>query len=218
MKTIQIKATKEEKLLNYALSLAIFTVLYNLAEGIVSIYFGVKDEVLSLAGFGADSFIETISALGICVMIYRMKKYPASEKSKFEITALRITGWCFYVLAVVLGISAVIKMIVQNPPTSTVAGIIISSVSILSMWLLVRAKKSVGKKLNSAPLIADANCNLVCVYMSVVLLLASGFYALFEIGFIDILGTVGIIYFSVKEGKESFEKAKGIHACSCGCG
>lgn len=39
-----------------------------------------------------------------------------------------------------------------------------------------------------------------------------------EIGFIDILGTIGIIYFSVKEGKESFEKAKGIHACSCGRG
>jgi len=42
MKTIQIKARKEKKLLNYALGLAIFTVLYNLAEGIVSIYFGVK--------------------------------------------------------------------------------------------------------------------------------------------------------------------------------
>lgn len=215
MKTIQIKATKEENLLNYALILAIFTILYNLAEGIVSIYFGVKDEVLSLAGFGADSFIETISALGIFVMIYRMKKYPAAEKSRFEITALRITGWCFYGLAIVLAISAVIKLIMQNPPTSTVAGIIISAVSILSMWLLVRIKKSLGKKLNSAPLIADANCNLVCVYMSVVLLLASGFYALFEIGFIDILGTIGIIYFSVKEGKESLDKAKGIHSCSC---
>jgi len=216
MKTIQSKARTEEKLLKYALWLAIFTVLYNLAEGIISIYFGVKDEVLSLAGFGADSFIETISALGICVMIYRMKKYPESEKSGFEISALRVTGWCFYGLAVVLGISAVIKLIMQNPPTSTTAGIIISSVSILSMWLLVRAKKAVGKKLNSAPLIADANCNLVCVYMSVVLLAATGLYALFQIGFIDILGTLGIIYFSVKEGKESFEKAKGIHACSCG--
>jgi hypothetical protein len=36
----------------YALGLGIFTVLYNLGEGIVSMAFGVHDETLALFGFG----------------------------------------------------------------------------------------------------------------------------------------------------------------------
>jgi len=38
----------ESRLYRSALLLGIFTVLYNLVEGIVSIYFGVQDETLSL--------------------------------------------------------------------------------------------------------------------------------------------------------------------------
>ena len=32
------------------------TVFYNLIEGMVSVFFGVADETLSLLGFGIDSF------------------------------------------------------------------------------------------------------------------------------------------------------------------
>jgi hypothetical protein len=42
----------------------------------------------------------------------------------------------------------------------------------------------------------------------------SAIYALTGFGFIDSLGAIGIIYFSFKEGKEAFEKARGIE-CSC---
>lgn len=203
-----------ERLLKSAWGLAIFTVFYNLIEGLVSVYFGIGDDSLTLFGFGIDSFVETISATGICYMIYRMRKYPERNKSQFEILALKITGWCFYLLALTLIVSGALSIINETKPTTTIPGLVISSVSIISMILLIKFKKSVGRKLNSAPILADANCNLVCVYMSIILLISSGLYEIFRIGYIDILGAIGIIYFSIKEGREAFEKARGIN-CSC---
>jgi divalent metal cation (Fe/Co/Zn/Cd) transporter len=93
-------------------------------------------------------------------------------------------------------------------PGSTLPGVIISLISIASMLWLIYSKRSAGTKLSCSPIIADANCNLVCVYMSVVLLLSSAAYEIFGFGWIDTIGTAGIIYFSIKEGKESLEKAK----------
>ena len=82
------------------------------------------------------------------------------------------------------------------------------------MWALVAAKRKVGRALDSAPILADANCTLVCIYMSLVLLAASFIYQLTGFGFVDSLGALGLIFFSAREGGESFKKAKGME-CEC---
>ncbi len=204
----------ENKLYQRAWWLALITVVYNLIEGFVAIYFGVADETLALFGFGVDSFIEVLSGLGIIAMITRIRKNPDTERSQFEITALRITGTSFYILAVGLGATVIVNLVSGHKPETTLSGLIISSISILTMWLLIRAKRDVGEKLNSAPILADANCTLVCLYMSVILLASSAIYELTGFGFVDSLGAIGLIYFSFNEGKEAFEKARGIE-CSC---
>jgi divalent metal cation (Fe/Co/Zn/Cd) transporter len=196
-----------DKLYARAFVLAIITVLFNISEGVVATYFGLKDETLTLFGFGMDSFIETISALGILQMVIRIREFPGSGRGKFENSALRITGWCFYVLAMILAISATVNLTEGHVPESTVSGIIIAVISIIAMWVLIRAKMKTGNELNCSPIISDARCNLVCVYMSLVLLLASGIYWLFRVPYIDVLGAAGLIYFSFKEGREAFEKA-----------
>ena len=84
------------------------------------------------------------------------------------------------------------------------------------MWLLVSGKRKVGRKLNSAPILADANCSLVCIYMSVVLLVSSLVYQFTGFGFIDSLGALGLIYFSISEGREAFEKAANVEDDCCG--
>jgi divalent metal cation (Fe/Co/Zn/Cd) transporter len=201
-----------EKLWKYAMILAIFTIIFNIAEGVVSIWFGVSDDMLTLFGFGVDSFIETISAVGVVVMITRIRNNQQTDKIRFEITALKITGWCFYVLAVILVVGSVFNLVQGHKPQSTLAGVVISLISIALMLGLIVAKKRLGMKLSCPPLIADANCNLVCVYMSLVLLVASGAFELFHLGWIDTVGTAGIIFFSVREGRESLEKAESMKA------
>lgn len=199
-----------EKLWHNAMFFAILTIVFNIAEGLVSIWFGVSDDMLTLSGFGVDSFIETISAIGVAVMITRIRNNPAADRSRFEITALKITGWCFYILAVILAGGAVYNLVQGHKPESTTAGVIIALISIASMIGLIIAKKRLGIALSCQPLIADANCNLVCVYMSVVLLVASCAFALFHLGWIDTAGTAGIVFFSVREGWESLERAKAL--------
>lgn len=213
MTTLTEKSTLD-RYWNFALWLAVFTIIYNLAEGLIAIFFGISDETLTLFGFGVDSFIEVMSGIGIFAMVLRIRQNPDTDRSTFERTALRITGTSFYILVVGLGISAVYNLIIGHKPETTLPGLIISVISIAVMWALVAGKRKVGRALNSMPILADANCTLVCVYMSVVLLVSSLVYELTGFGFVDSLGAIGLIYFSYNEGKEAFEKAAGLE-CDC---
>jgi hypothetical protein len=58
----------------WATGLALVTIIYNLFEGVVSVFFGFEDRTVALLGFGVDSFVEVISGVGIWHMIRRMKK------------------------------------------------------------------------------------------------------------------------------------------------
>ena len=69
------------------------------------------------------------------------------------------------------------------------------------MWALVMSKRKIGHVLDSAPILADANCTMVCIYMSVVLLASSLIYQFTGFGFVDSLGALGLIYFSISEGR-----------------
>jgi divalent metal cation (Fe/Co/Zn/Cd) transporter len=194
--------------------LSLFTIFYNVIEGIVSMVLGYTDETLSLFGFGADSFIEMMSGIGIAIMILRIKKNPNSPKGSFENTALKITGTAFYLLSAGLLAGIVINLIKQHKPETTFWGVIISLVSIVVMVWLMNAKKSIGKKLHSEPIIADANCTKICVYMSLVLLISSLIYELTGFAYADAIGAAGLIYFSITEGKEAFER---IRKKECNC-
>ena len=203
------------KLLKWALFLSIFTIFYNLAEGIVSVFFGAKDGTLALLGFGIDSFVEVISGIGILHMVFRMKYSKVVTQDKFEKTALRITGYSFYLLTIGLIAASVINLIEGIKPHTTFAGIIISLISIITMYWLMKSKLNVGQKLNSDAIIADANCTKTCFYLSFILLGASLLYELFGIGFVDVLGSLGIAYYAFKEGKESLDKAKTGNLACC---
>lgn len=213
MESVLVK--DQRKLYKVALGLAMFTIAYNLAEGLISTYLGYEDESLALFGFGADSFIEVISGLGIVHMVLRIQRNPDSNRDDFERTALRITGVAFYILVFALVISSVYNIWTGHKPLTTFWGIVISLISILIMWVLVVSKRKVGDQLGSDPILADANCTLVCVYMSVILLVSSGIYELFGIPYIDSIGTLGLSYFAFKEGKECFEKANSDKYCCC---
>ena len=210
-----VSMSEKTKLYKVALGLALFTIIYNIAEGLISTYLGFEDESLALFGFGSDSFIEVISGLGIAHMILRIKNNPNSNRDDFERTALKITGFAFYVLVFGLVITSIYNIWTGHKPLTTFWGVVISIISILVMWILVVQKRKVGNQLNSAPILADANCTMVCVYMSIILLVSSGIYELFGIPYIDSIGTLGLSYFAFKEGKECFEKAKSDKHCCC---
>ncbi len=199
----------------WASALAIITIFYNIIEGCVSVFFGLQDETIALFGFGLDSFVEVVSGIGIWHMVKRMKQTDTENHDSFEKRALQITGGAFYVLAVGLVATSVLNIYGGSRPETTFWGIVVSIVSILSMWFLIHYKITIGKQYNSQALIADANCSKACMYLSVILLVSSIGYAVTGIGMIDSLGAIGIAVFSYREGKEAFEKSRGNFICSC---
>jgi divalent metal cation (Fe/Co/Zn/Cd) transporter len=209
---------QRQKLVRLALILTIITLLYNFAEGIIAVTFGISDDTLVLLGFGVDSFVEMISAFGILHMVLRMQRSKVKEPDKFEKNALRITGTAFYLLTLGLIAGVGINFYTGDEPEATLVGIVVSSASILTMWFLMRAKLNVGKKLNSNAIIADANCTKTCFYLSFILLASSLIYEFTGIGWIDNVGSLGIAWFAFTEGREAFEKAKkGDYCADCGC-
>ena len=205
----------KDALFKLATALAIITVFYNIIEGIVSVVFGLHDETLSLFGFGIDSFVEVTSGFGVWHMLNRIKLNGEEKRDEFEKSALKITGTGFYILSAGLLITAVYNIIIGHKPETTFWGIIISIISIAAMSLLILYKLNVGRTLNSEAIIADANCTKTCLYLSIVLFVASAGYAFTGIGGIDSAGALIIAYLSFKEGRESFEKAKTGKYCSC---
>lgn len=204
------------KWLNVALWLSIITIVYNIIEGLVSVYFGSTDDTLVLLGFGVDSFVEVISGIGILHMVYRMQRSEIKDFDMFERLALRITGVAFMLLTAGLVIGSVLKMINNSKPETTLAGIIIAAVSILTMYFLMHYKLKTGKALNSEAIIADAHCTKTCLYLSFILLASSVLYELFKINYIDIAGSLGIAWYAFSEGRESLEKARK-NKLSCDC-
>ena len=212
---IALHHPESERLFKIGFRLALFTILFNIAEGLISMYFGYKDESLTLFGFGADSFIEVLSGLGIAHMVMRIQRHPGSNRDNFERTALTITGYSFYVLVIGLSGTSMYNLWIGRKPETTLWGVIISVISIGVMAALVYGKRKVGSQLNSDAMLADAECTRVCISMSVILLLSSGVYELTKFSFIDTIGTLGLAYLSFKEGRECFEKVKKNSHCSC---
>lgn len=198
--------------------LALFTIIYNIVEGLVSVWAGAADETLALFGFGVDSFIEVISAVGVWHMLRRISANGGETRDEFERRALRITGGAFYLLTIGLVLSAVISLQQQHKPETTLWGIVISLGSMSFMWYLIRQKTRVGTALGSQAILADAACSRACLYLSLVLLLSSVGYELTGIGSLDAIGALLIAWLAFREGRESFDKAQGLNcSCSCSC-
>ncbi len=205
----------EKKWYDLAFALGIFTIAYNLIEGIIATWFGFEDETLALFGFGVDSFIEMISGIGIVYMVMRIRQHPHSDRSGFEKTALKITGYSFYLLVAGLTASSLLSIYLERKPVTTFWGVIVSLISIVVMLFLIYGKIKTGKALNSDAILADANCTKVCIYMSCVLLASSAIYEFTGFAYADALGTLGLAWFSYEEGKECFEKAASNKHCGC---
>jgi divalent metal cation (Fe/Co/Zn/Cd) transporter len=193
----------------------LITIFYNFIEGAVSVFFGVQDGTVALFGFGVDSFVEVISGMGIWHMIKRMKTNSDAGYDKFEKTSLKVTGTAFYILTAALIVTSSINLYKGYKPETTLWGIIVAAFSILAMGVLMHYKIKIGGRFDSRALLADAACTKTCLYLSIILLIASIGYEVTGIGSLDSLGAAGIAIFSFKEGREAFDKAKGKSRC-CG--
>ena len=114
-----------------------------------------------------------------------------------------------------LVVTSALNIYKGSRPETTFWGIVVSGISIMSMWVLIHYKMKIGKQYNSQALISDANCTKACMYLSIILFVSSIGYEVTGIGMLDSIGAIGIAVFSYREGKEAFDKSKGKLTCGC---
>ncbi|MEQ9619305.1 MAG: cation transporter [Deltaproteobacteria bacterium] len=195
-----------------ALYLSIFTVGYNILEGIVSIIAGYLAGSVALVGFGLDSFVESLSG---GVMIWRFEKHgkiSEEEEEKAEAKAARFVAYTFFVFGAYVLFESLKKLIYRDIPEPSLLGIVIAIVSLVVMPVLFYLKNRIGKSIGSRGLVADSKQTLACVYLSVALLTGLGLNYLFGLWWADPAAGLLIVLFLVREGYETLREEQ---VCAC---
>jgi divalent metal cation (Fe/Co/Zn/Cd) transporter len=178
MVVVAVSAERRVVLHHRALWLEYFTVGWNVVEGVVAIGAGVIAGSVALIGFGADSAIEVMSAVGLLWRLRKAGPHAAvSEESAAEKRALYVVAITFFLLALYITWEAVNSLISREEPLTSPVGIILAVLSLAVMPTLAFAKQRVAKEMGSRALVADSKETWVCSYLSLTLLLGVGAYA-----------------------------------------
>src|SRR6476659_6187675 len=86
-----------------------FTILWHLAEGVISLAAGLASGSLSLVGFGVDSLIELAS--GVAVLWRMTVDGKVEHRERNENLALKLIGGSFIALAAYLIFASVVSVV-----------------------------------------------------------------------------------------------------------
>jgi cation diffusion facilitator family transporter len=184
--------------------LSIFTVAWNVIEGIVAIVSGLLAGSVALLGFGVDSFVEAAS--GIIVgwrFSYEMSGRSPEQTEKAELWAARITGSLLLILAAYLLIDSSRRLLgFGREPEPSLPGIILTIISLVAMPILARAKLRVADSLGSRALRADSYETIACAWLSATTLIGLALSAILRWWWADPVAALAIIPLIVREGLE----------------
>jgi divalent metal cation (Fe/Co/Zn/Cd) transporter len=179
------------------------TIGYNALEGIVAIAAGLVAGSVALTGFGIDSVIEVTSG---ALLWWRLRAELGSAPlgPTAERRAARGAGFLLLALAVyIVAESARLLLTGKRPETSSV-GIVLTSLSLIVMPLLARAKLRTAAGLGSRALRADAHETIVCAWLSATTLLGLGLNATLGWWWADPVAALAMLPLIVREGIEAW--------------
>lgn len=143
------------------------TIAYNALEGLAALIAGAFAGSIALIGFGADSAIEVTSGVAL---LWRLHTDDPLTRERAERMTLRIVGFCFLALVAYVAIDSTRSLFKHQPPEHSIAGIIITSLSVIIMPMLAHAKRKVAAAIRSEALRAEARQTELCMYLSAITL------------------------------------------------
>ena len=175
--------------------LIVFTICYNLLEGVFALYFGVESNSTTLLSFGLDSFIEIFASI---IAIWGI----SSTNKKVHDRAEKLIAYSFLVLIVFILAKSALDFLNTNKPEVSIYGIIIACVSIFVEGPLGYRKLKLGKELNNKVIIAEAKETLFCLNLSVLVLVGVGVNYFFGLWYFDPVAALFMIPWLFKEFRE----------------
>lgn len=190
--------TRASTLRRQARWLAYLTIAWNVIEAVVAITAGAAAGSLALIGFGVDSTIETLSAV---VVLWRL----GGVSDEREERALQLIAISFFLLAAFIAFQSVRDLLAGNQAETSVAGLVITGLSLVVMPVLARAKRRVGERMDSRVVVADSVETWLCTYLSAIVLAGLALNAAFGWWWADPIAALGVAYLALREGREAWE-------------
>jgi len=194
------------------------TVAWMLVEAALSIGAGLLAHSLLLVAFGLDSGIELITG---AILLWRLSVQAHGASLARVETAERQSAWVVAVALVVLCLYIVgsvgIGLLTQTRPDTSVLGLGVAAVAVISMPLLARRKRQLATQLDSAALRGDAACSMTCAAMAATLFVGLALNAFLGWWWAESVAALVFLVWLIPEAREALEGARaGLAACACG--
>jgi divalent metal cation (Fe/Co/Zn/Cd) transporter len=191
-------------LIREAFRLEWLTIGWMTVEAIIAIAAGVTAGCLVLIAFGLDSLIELASA---SVLLWRLSvelRHGQVFSERAEHAAGRIGGGLLFLLAAYVTVAAMWQLWSGTGEEFSWPGLLVALVAIPAMRYLARRKITIAEKIGSRALRADAMEAVTCGWLSFVVVASLAAQWLFGAWWIDGVGSLAIVCFLVKEGREAW--------------
>ncbi len=180
------------------------TVAWMLVEAVVAVFSGVAAGSVVLLAFGLGSLIELISA-GVLLLRLAVELRRGGEFSEHtERLASRIGGGLLFALATYVVASAGWSFWTREGAEFSIAGFTVSVLAIPIMHYLAHRKITLAERLGSQAIRADAMESITCGWLSFVVVVSLVAQAAFGAWWVDPVGSLAIVWFLVKEGREAW--------------
>lgn len=204
--TSESDATSRDDLLRRGERLEIFSVTWDVVEGIVATIAGIASGSTTLLGYGFESVIE-VTAAGTLLWRLRQERRDEEASERVEQRALRIVGASFFVLAAYVSYDAISKLVQGVAPDFSIAGMGMAAATVVVMPPLALAKRRTGKELGSAALVADSRETIASTYLAVTVLAGLGLYQLFSWSWSDSVAALAMVPYLLWSGIEAWRDA-----------
>lgn len=181
--------------------------VWHLVEFAIAVGAGIAAGSVALVAFGFDSAIEALAG-GVIVWLFSGGR-GASRRAERQ--AQQLIAASYALLVVYIAVEAIRELVGSDHPQVSWVGIGLAAFTAPTMPLLARAKRNVGRKLNSSATVSEASQNMICAYLSVALLVGLLSNAFFGWWWADPAAALVIAAVAAREGIESWRG----ESCEC---
>lgn len=182
-----------------ARTLSLVTLGWLVAESGLGLAAGFEAHSVALIGWGVSALVEGMAGL---IVVWRFTgsrlHSPAAER-----VARRLVAVSFWVLAPYLVGHVAYDVFLGYRPEPTVLGIVVTTISLVSMPLLGVAKRRLGARLGSPATTGEGTQNLLCAAMAGAVLAGLAFSAL-GWWWVDALAALALAAMAVHEGRRAW--------------
>jgi divalent metal cation (Fe/Co/Zn/Cd) transporter len=180
------------------------TLAWMLVECAVSLSGAFSSHSPALLAFGADSFVELLSAT--VVLLALSPSFPLTKDR-----AAQFAGVLLLFLGGAIALMATLALVYRVSPETSCSGIAITVAALVVMPMLAWAKRRVAQRANNLALAADAVQSATCAYLAAITLSGLAINAIWHVHWVDSAAALLALPILIIEGRRA------LRGGSCGC-